>query len=490
MDTVQAAAAAPAIQDAARPGGDRAAGTEAVRGRLARFGDTGEGARQRAEHLVDLATHYGSHPFTTLEEARHLLGVDRQAFAVLLGLFRRVPELATAVQRGPQGKYWSNTILPLERTGALDAALHGRPAFPYSVGLYPGPTCMFRCHFCVRVTGARYDASVLEAGNAVLASVIDEVPETQPSTVYFSGGLEPLTNPGLGKLAARGGRRGLDMTLYTNAYALTDRTLERQPGLWSLHAIRTSLYGLNDEEYEATTTKQRAFGRVRENLGSYLAKRAERDAPTRLGLNYIILPGRADRLMDLVDFVAGLDEHSPGRPLDFVTVREDYSGRDDGRLAADERARLRDALRDFTAYARERTPSLHIDLGYALESLRSGVDARLPRITPAAMRGPAHPQIAVQVDLLGDVYLYRESGFPGLAGADRYIAGRVTPTRSLHDVVREFVESNPHIEPRPGDEYFLDGFDQVVTARLNQLEQDVADGWGEHRGLLGADAAE
>ncbi|MEU0744385.1 dTDP-4-amino-4,6-dideoxy-D-glucose ammonia-lyase [Streptomyces sp. NPDC006134] len=486
VDTAQAVSPAQAIEDVARPGSDRVAAVHALRTRLAQLGDTGGGAEERAEHLADLAVRYGTRPFTTLEQARHLLRLDRASFAALLGLFGRIPELGTAVQRGPEGKYWTNTILPLERTGALDAVVHRRPAFPYSVGLYPGPTCMFRCHFCVRVTGARYDAAVLETGNAVLASVIDEVPDTQPSTVYFSGGLEPLTNPALGELAARGGRRGLDMTLYTNAFALTDRTLDRQPGLWSLHAIRTSLYGLNDAEYEATTTKPRAFGRVRANLASFLARRAERDAPTRLGLNYIVLPGRAGRLMDLVDFVAGLNEHSPDRPLDFVTVREDYSGRDDGRLAADERARLRDALQDFTAYARERTPALHIDLGYALESLRSGMDAELLRITPATMRGSAHPQIAVQVDLLGDVYLYREAGFPELAGARRYIAGRVTPDRSLHDVVRAFVERHPHIEPRPGDEYFLDGFDQAVTARLNQMEQDIADGWGTHRGLLRA----
>ncbi|WP_079057812.1 dTDP-4-amino-4,6-dideoxy-D-glucose ammonia-lyase [Streptomyces cellostaticus] len=485
VDTAQAEAPAQAIEDVARPGSDRAAAIRALRTRLSLLGDTGEGALERAEHLVGLAERFGSHPFTPLEQARRLLGVDRAAFAATLDLFGRIPELATAVQRAPEGKYWTNTILPLERTGALDAVVHGRPAFPYSVGLYPGPTCMFRCHFCVRVTGARYDASVLDEGNAMFASVIDEVPDTQPSTVYFSGGLEPLTNPGLGELAARGGRRGLDMTLYTNAFALTDRTLERQPGLWSLHAIRTSLYGLNDTEYEATTTKPRAFRRVKENLGSFMAERAARQAPLRLGLNYIVLPGRADRLMDLVDFVAELNEHSPGRPLDFVTVREDYSGRDDGRLAADERTQLRDALRDFTAYAAERTPALNIDLGYALESLRAGVDAELLRITPQTMRGAAHPQVAVQVDLLGDVYLYRESGFPELEGARRYIAGRVTPTRSLHDVVREFVERNPHIEPRPGDEYFLDGFDQVVTARLNQLEQDIADGWAAHRGLLG-----
>jgi dTDP-4-amino-4,6-dideoxy-D-glucose ammonia-lyase len=102
------------------------------------------------------------------------------------------------------------------------------------------------------------------------------------------------------------------------------------------------------------------------------------------------------------------------------------------------------------------------------------------------MRPTAHPQVAVQVDLLGDVYLYREAGFPDLDGAHRYIAGRVTSDHSLHDVLREFVESGREVEPAPGDEYFLDGFDQSVTARLNQLDQDVADGWGRFRGLVRA----
>ena len=92
--------------------------------------------------------------------------------------------------------------------------------------------------------------------------------------------------------------------------------------------------------------------------------------------------------------------------------------------------------------------------------------------------------MAVQIDLLGDVYLYREAGFPGLPGADRYIAGRLGPGTGLIDVIDDFVRTGRAVDPRPGDEYFLDGFDQVVTARLRQLEADTAAGWADHRGLL------
>lgn len=58
------------------------------------------------------------------------------------------------------------------------------------------------------------------------------------------------------------------------------------------------------------------------------------------------------------------------------------------------------------------------------------------------------------------------------------------PDTSLTEVVRDFVERGGQVAPHDGDEYFMDGFDQVVTARLNQLERDTADGWEDVRGFL------
>ncbi|MEU8775802.1 dTDP-4-amino-4,6-dideoxy-D-glucose ammonia-lyase [Streptomyces sp. NPDC048606] len=486
------AAAARTVARCAAPGADVRAAREAV-GRLLSTPDpytdpTGPAGSpphpDTPRRLVELARLYGNHPFTPLETARRRLGVDREAFTALLAEFARVPALRSAVTDGPAGKYWSNTVLPLEAKGVFDAVLAGRPTVPDIVALYPGPTCMFRCHFCVRVTGARYEGDRIAAGNEMFASVIDEVPTDDPYRMYVSGGLEPLTNPGLGTLVARAAARGLRLTLYTNAFALTDRTWQRQPGLWDLHAIRTSLYGLDDEEYRATTGKSGAFSRVRANLARFQQLRAALDSPMRLGFSYIVLPGRAHRLLDLVDFIAELDAAAPGRPVDFLKLREDYSGRPDGKLTLAERTELQDALRAFEERVAARVPTLDVDYGYALHSLRAGADAELIRVMPEDMRPTLHPQASVQVDLLGDVYPYRESGFPGLAGAPRYVLGRVGPDTSLAQVVETFVNGGARVEPAPGDQYFLDGFDQVVTARLNQTEADLAAGWGEARGFL------
>lgn len=436
------------------------------------------------DHLSWLVERYGRSPFTPLETARHELGVDRDTFARLLAAFQWRPDLREAVGSGPSGKYWTNTILPLERKGVIDDILARKVVYPHIIALYPGPTCMFRCHFCVRVTGARYEQSALADGNAMFASVIDEVPPDNPFAMYISGGLEPLTNPRLGELISRAARRGFKLVLYTNAFALTEQTLSRQPGLWDLHGLRTSLYGLDDEEYEQTTGKRAAFGRVKANLERFQQLRAERDHPVRLGFSYLVLPGRAGRLLRLVDFIAELNAAAPDRPIDFLDLREDYSGRPDGRLPAAERAELQDALGAFADRVAERTPTLQVDYGYALQSLKAGTESELIRVETADMRPTAHIQAGVQIDVLGDVYLYREAGFPGLAGARRYIAGRVGPGRSLAQVVEDYVRSGTEIAPVPGDEYFMDGFDQVLTARMNQLESDIAAGWQEYRGFL------
>lgn len=468
------------IENCATPHGDPAAAARAVDRLL-------EGRRpdpSAAANLVRLARIYGTEPFTPLSEAARLLGADRERLTGLVALFREIPQLRQAAQNGPAGKYWHNTVLPLERSGRLDAVVTATPAFPSSVGFYPGPTCMFRCHFCVRVTGARYDPADLASGNEMFASVIDELPTDNPHLSYLSGGLEPLTNPGLGDLVARAAARGFALTAYTNAFALTDQTLARQPGLWDLHAVRTSLYGLNDAEYEATTGKKNAFGRVRDNLKRFQRLRAEREAPVRLGLSYLVLPGRSGRLVELAELITELNEAAPERPLDFLNVREDYSGRPDGTLPPDERAELQDALLAFDERIAQVAPTLDVDYGYALESVRMGVDAQLLRIVPETMRPGAHPQVSVQIDLRGDVYLYREAGFPDLPGATRYIAGTVGPRTSLHDVVERFVTSGSVVAPVAGDENFMDGFDQAVTARLNQIETDLADGWGVARGFL------
>ncbi|OCC10562.1 dTDP-4-amino-4,6-dideoxy-D-glucose ammonia-lyase [Streptomyces sp. PTY087I2] len=445
---------------------------------------TAESVRRRTGQLIVLARHLRTHPFSTLEGARSRVGADRAAFGELLRLLRTTDAVRDTVLDGPARKYWRNTVLPMERAGVFDDILGNRPRFPYRVGLYPGPTCMFRCSFCARMSGARYAASSLPDGERALAAVVDEAPADDPFTFYISGGLEPLTNPGAGALVRRIARRGMKASMYTNGFSLNAATLRRQPGLWDLHTLRISLYGTSEKEYAAVTTRTGAFARVRSNVADFLRERAERAAPVRVGFNYVILPGRAAQLPEVVAYLADLRPDSAGRPVDFLTVREDYSGREGGALSPRDRDELADAMHTAEKIAAERLPGLEIDYGYALHGIRHGTLQSLPRIDAGTMRPAAYPQASVVVDLLGDVYLYREAAFPELPGADRYVIGRVTADRGLLAIVGDFVASGREIVSAPGDPYFLDAFDQVVTARLNQVEADIGDGWDLLRGAL------
>jgi dTDP-4-amino-4,6-dideoxy-D-glucose ammonia-lyase len=440
--------------------------------------------RHRTEQALRVSRQLSRAPFTTLDGLAEVTSTDQRMLEAVVALLRQVPELRNTVIDGPAAKYWQNTVLPMEQAGVFDDVLAGRPRFPYRIGLYPGPTCMFRCSFCARQTGVRYDAAGVPESADLLSAIVDEAPGDDPANFYISGGLEPLTNPRLGVLAQRIARRGMQALCYTNGFALTSQALQRQPGLWDLHSLRISLYGVTEDEYQSVTSRTGAYQRVKTNAANYLRTRAAVDAPTRLGFNYVILPGMARKLIQVVEYIAQLNRSAPERPVDFLTVREDYSGREQGRLSERDRHELVEAMEEAEHIARSQAPSLEIDYGYALHGIRRGSGIALPRVTPALMRPTAHPQASVVVDLLGDVYLYREAGFPGLPGADRYVIGRVTRDRSMHDVVRDFVAEEREITPMSGDQYYLDAFDQVVSARLRQLEADTAAGWGALRGTI------
>lgn len=115
----------------------------------------------------------------------------------------------------------------------------------------------------------------------------------------------------------------------------------------------------------------------------------------------------------------------------------------------------------------------------------TGVDADLVGIGPETARPTAHPQLSVRVDQLGDVHLYREAAFPGARGADRHRIDTAGPGATLSQVAERSVTRGEPVAPAEGDEHSMDGCEQVVTARLNQLEADVADGWGSDAAFSG-----
>jgi dTDP-4-amino-4,6-dideoxy-D-glucose ammonia-lyase len=260
---------------------------------------------------------------------------------------------------------------------------------------------------------------------------------------------------------------------------LTPHLLQKQPGLWDLDTLRISLYGGNAAEAARVTQHDKAYDQVRRNAAQYLRLRNERGAATRFGFNFVLLHDHADQVLDVVEMIAAINREAQDaggtrRQVDFLTLREDYSVPPERGLTDAERARLVAMFAELKdRRRREDLADLHVDFGYALYPESQGVVGEpLDMVSYADMRPVGYPQVSVAVDLLGDVYLYREAAFLERPGATRYVIGRISPTRSLEDVVAEFLASGQTIEPLPGETSYFDIFDHVVTKLLNQADED------------------
>jgi dTDP-4-amino-4,6-dideoxy-D-glucose ammonia-lyase len=416
------------------------------------------------------------HPFETQAALARDLDLSTDALARLSRVVRHSDfAQQLIVEHGQAAKYWENTIIPLAQSGALDAARRNESRHPFRVGLYAGLSCMFYCSFCGRNHDARYATEHASSGNALFDAMLQAAPTGDPYVFYISGGLEPLTNPGLGEVVRAGAARGFKLSLYTNGFMLTPHLLNRQPGLWELDTLRISLYGGDQASTLRVTRHDKAFEQVRRNAKTYLQLRNERGAATKFGFNFVLLHGQAEQVLDVVELIAEVNrEAGSERQVDFLTLREDYSVPPERGLSAYDRERMVAIFSELAErQRRDDLCGLQIDFGYALHPESRGIVGRpLEMVQHADMRPHGYPQVSVVVDLLGDVYLYRESGFLDRPGARRYVIGRVSPDRSLEDVVREFLASGRRIEPMPGDTGFFDIFDHVVTKLLNQADAD------------------
>ncbi|MBI4679543.1 MAG: radical SAM protein [Elusimicrobia bacterium] len=421
-------------------------------------------------------------PFSTQEAIAKDLGIRKEELIALNGALRD-SDLAQQliVDRGQGTKYWRNTLLPIIEAGAMEAASENRFQFPHRISIFAGPSCMFYCSFCGRNRSAAYESATIPSGNEAFKALLRDAPKGDPERFFISGGLEPLTNPRIGDLVGFGARQGYRLSLYTNAFMLTPQFVSRQAGLWDLDALRISFFGVDEERTFEVTKRRGAFGQVVRNITEFLKLRKARNAPLKVGLNFVVLPGHAKDVLELAEVIAGINRQVGGdRQLDFVTLREDFNTPEDEAIAPEERKELVSVFAELRE--RRKRPDLcrlHVDFGYALQPIEQGAVPPSGGIVMAGdceIRGRGFPQVCVVIDLLGDVYIYREAGFLDRPGARRYVIGRISTERSLEAVIRDFLSSGRSVAVEPGDWRYLDAFDHVVVKFLNQMDADRAFG--------------
>ena len=414
-------------------------------------------------------------PFTTQKEICEIFNFSKEE---LIEKNRKIREANWTrdyiINSGMGSKYWKNTIIPTIQSGKARAVLEEKYAYPDRVGLCPGLSCNFFCSFCGRNYSAAYEKELGEKGFELYKQIIDETPQgvNKKKVYHITGGLEPLTFPRIGDLVSYGEKAGFDMEIQTNGSYLTSAFVEKHPGIKDLSILRISLYGVDDDSTFEVTKNKKAYDIVKENLINFL----KLNTKTKLGLNYVILHKRTKDILKLLDYIEEINSKSNNQ-VDFLTLREDFAEEAEN-ILGDERQEIYNIFNEVQKRLESKNLNkLHIDYGYALESIRKNLNSYqegLKKVSYKQLRPKAFPQIAVMIDPKGDVYTYHEATFLDREGSERYSLGVVDKEHSLEDLIKSFVENSDGItDPLPHDVNYLDAFDHVITVFLNQAEDNI-----------------
>ena len=431
-------------------------------------------------HIIYL---FANNPWIKQREVKSILNIDISKLKVLNDIIRSSEYLQNLITKsGTAEKYWQS-ISPF--CAQLGSALRNEFKYPMRIALYPGVSCMYYCGFCGRNQAEKYPSNAIENGNKMFYRVLSEL-DPKNTAISISGGLEPLTNPGIGNIIEFASEHGLRVPLITNGHSLTENFVKKNPKIMKLDSLRISLYGVDEESYEFITTVKKSYKMVKRNCINFLTKRNEENSKIKFGINYIILKENYKNLPKVIDFIDEVNaEVKNGRGIDFLSLRDDFDTvtgisdvRDhdkkyhlDGLLTEDNREELIELFKNFESD--KRLQNLHIDYGYALHPIKLGVlGKKLTKITDDKMRKYGHTQLSVCVDLYGDVFLYREAGFLNRNGNEKFIIGRVNDKTSFKQVIENFLNNTDGIKNEKNDIRFMDPFDHVMTSLINQAEDD------------------
>lgn len=380
-------------------------------------------------------------------------------------------------------KYW-NTILPF--ASISEEVIKNKYRYPLRIALFPGVSCMFYCGFCGRNQDAKYKNSVVDDGVNNIIKLLSSTDKI--SKISISGGLEPLTNPKIGKIIDTASKNGFKVPLITNGYSLTKAFVEKNPEIWKLDSLRVSLYGHDSHSYKEITQVTKSYDIVKKNLINFLNMRNIKNKNLKVGLNYIILPENMNYLIEVLKFIKEINNQVEGVGINFLTLRDDYQSvtghnpdldnirkyRLQKEMTVIQRKKLLEILQFFKNEVKKQTPNLHVDYGYSLEYLSNNIfDKGLVKVPGTALRKFGFTQMSVAIDLHGDVFLFREAGFLDRPGNKKAIIGRISEDNSLEKILKNFLSQNEPIDFDENDERLLDSFDHVLNALVNQSETNL-----------------
>ena len=140
---------------------------------------------------------FANDPWLKQKEIQSTLNIDIKTLKILNEIIRSSNYLQNLITKfGTANKYWQS-ISPF--CSRLDNSINNKFQYPMRIAVYPGVSCMYYCGFCGRNQKEKYPLSSVKNGNEIFKKVLSEL-DPKNSAISISGGLEPLTNPGLGEI--------------------------------------------------------------------------------------------------------------------------------------------------------------------------------------------------------------------------------------------------------------------------------------------------
>ena len=91
---------------------------------------------------------------------------------------------------------------------------------------------------------------------------------------------------------------------------LTQKLLNKNPGILELEMLRLSLYGLDEPSAVSVTGKKGSYDRVIQNVSNYIKLKSEIKSCTKFGINFVLLQN-IDSLIELAKLVRQFNDIDP-----------------------------------------------------------------------------------------------------------------------------------------------------------------------------------
>ncbi len=168
---------------------------------------------------------FANNPWLKQREIKSALDIDISTLRILNKIIRESEYLQNLITKsGTAKKYWQS-ISPF--CAQLESALKNEFKYPMRIALYPGVSCQYYCGFCGRNQAEKYPSNAIENGNKIFNKILSEL-DPKNTAISISGGLEPLTNPGIGDIIEFASDHGLRVPLITNGHGLTENFVKKK----------------------------------------------------------------------------------------------------------------------------------------------------------------------------------------------------------------------------------------------------------------------